>query len=100
MWVISQPLNLLRTTVSHWLDRSVRLRATGLTFARSIKQSFSLENLGRKFFDSGVPGFGLFGCRKVEQVSSLPPWREGPKGPFKGKVFVESILKFFGNFEL
>src|SRR5262249_40928933 len=33
----------------------------------------SIENLRHTFFNPLPPGFGLFGCRKIKKVSSLPP---------------------------
>ena len=53
-----------------------------------IIQSLPIENWLYTFFDSGLPSFGLFGCRKMKNVSPLPSRRQRIKGSFQGRDFV------------
>src|SRR4030095_11401318 len=57
-----------------------------------ILQYLSVENLPHTFFDPRRPSFGLFGCRKIKNVSSLPPRRQCIKSSFQGRDFIQFIL--------
>ena len=52
-----------------------------------IIQSLSIENLLHTFFNPRLPSFGLFGCRKIKNVCSLPSRRQWIKSSFQGRDF-------------
>src|SRR4030095_7764332 len=51
-----------------------------------ITQSLSLENLQHTFLNPCLPGLGLFGRRKIKEVSSLPSRCQCLKRQFLGQV--------------
>src|ERR1700756_4015015 len=77
----------------------VRAREPTVTSVRSllIIQSLSLENLRDTFFNPRRPSLGLFGSRKIKDVSSLPSRRQCLKSSFQGRDFIQFVLKFFRN---
>ena len=53
--------------MTKWIQQRIE-RFVGML----VIQTLSLENLRDPLFDSGLPGFGLFGRGKMKEVASLP----------------------------
>ena len=53
-----------------------------------IIETLALENLLHTFLNPRLTSFGLFRHRKIENVCSLPSWRQSSKSDFQGGEFV------------
>src|SRR5262249_6949377 len=76
----------------HW-------RAVEKSCGLPIVQSLTIEDLRHATFNPRLPGLGLFGCRKIEQVSSLPSRRQCIESSFQSRAFIEFLSKFLRNDE-
>ena len=61
----------------------------------SIMQAASIENVRHVFFHSRRPGFGLLGCGKIKDVSSLPSRRQCLESLFQRGDFIQPAFQFF-----